>query len=73
MNKIALSQRKMLSPAEVELVYAVPRGSLANLRSAKRGPKYYKVGRRKILYKVADLEQWIQSSPVQTIDSIAQV
>ena len=57
------------TPAEVEQIFGIPRGSLANLRWAKRGPKYYKAGSRRVLYRLQDVREWIESSPVQTLDS----
>lgn len=41
--------------------------SLANLRSAGVGPKYYRRGRR-IFYKVSDVRDWLTQNPVVTID-----
>ena len=69
MNKNPLSERKMLSPAQVEVVFGIPRGSLANLRWAKRGPLYFKAGPRRVLYRVTDVRAWIEKHPVQTADS----
>jgi hypothetical protein len=39
------------------------------MRWAKKGPKYYRVGRR-VMYLVADVEDWIFKNPVLTSDSI---
>ena len=44
-------------------------GTLANLRLAKKGPKFYKVG-RKVVYRVDDLEAFLFARPVQTHDSV---
>ena len=73
MRKIALSEESMLSPVEVEQVFGIPRGSLANMRWAKRGPRYFKVGIRRVLYRLVDVKEWVESSPVQTIDSRPRV
>jgi hypothetical protein len=63
--------RKALSPADVEAEYGIPRGSQANLRWAKRGPKYYRrPGGRGIFYLRQDIEKWLLSQPVPTLDSI---
>jgi hypothetical protein len=64
-----MDKRKMVGPVEVENLFSVPTGTLANWRSAKRGPKYYKIN-RKVLYKLEDLEDFFTSTPVLTIDSI---
>jgi len=44
-------------------------GVLANWRSQKKGPKYYKIG-SKIIYKPSDIESFMFSVPVLTVDSI---
>ena len=64
-------EKRMLGPAEVEERYPISKGTLANWRSAKRGPKYYKVG-RKALYDVNDLEDFFLHNPVETIDSLKE-
>jgi hypothetical protein len=53
----------------VMLFPCLNKGTLANLRSQKKGPKYFKVGKR-IVYRVADIERWLYQNPVLTIDSI---
>ncbi len=63
-------RKKALTPIDVETIYGIPRGSLANMRWAKTGPKYYKVGSRRVMYLVNDVEEWITRSPIQTKDSI---
>lgn len=64
-------QKKMLSPAEVSLVYSISVGSLGNWRSVKRGPKFYKIG-SKVLYKSEDLESFFTANPVLTVDSLPE-
>ena len=63
-------KKRALSPNEVEAIYGIPRGSLANMRWAKTGPRYYKVGKKRVMYLVNDVEEWITRSPVQTKDTI---
>ena len=60
--------KRMIGPREVESLYSIPVGSLANLRSLRKGPKFYKVN-RKVLYKLEDLEEFFTSNPVLTTDS----
>ena len=43
-------------------------GSLANLRSQKRGPRYYKRGKR-VLYDAKDFIAWLKENPVMTLDT----
>ena len=40
---------------------------LANLRSQKRGPKFYKRDRR-VYYRIDDVLLWVSENPVLTID-----
>ena len=63
------SEKKVYQPPDVQAAYGVPTGTLANLRSKRRGPRFYRVG-RKIYYMQEDLERWIRSNPVETIDSV---
>jgi len=56
--------RKTLTP-----LYGLDVRTLANYRYQKRGPQYFKCG-RKVLYRVEHIEEWILRNPVLTIDSI---
>ena len=58
------------TPQQVAANYGVSVGTLANWRSAKKGPKFYKVGNGKILYRTADVEGFLFSCPVLTQDSM---
>jgi hypothetical protein len=44
-------------------------GSLANMRSQGRGPRFFKVG-RKVVYRPEDIEAFLFSTPVLTSDSV---
>lgn len=44
-------------------------GGLANMRSKKIGPKFFKVG-RKVVYRPEDIEAFLFRAPVLTRDSI---
>jgi Iap family predicted aminopeptidase len=68
-------KKRTLTPQQVEEVYGIPAGTLANLRCQGRGAKYHTLGnrpgkRRRILYFIEDIEFWIRKNPIQTIDSI---
>ena len=63
-----MENKRAVSPAEVESMYGISRGTLANFRYRKVGPKYYKVGTRKVLYLVDDVENWCRRNPVLTAD-----
>ena len=43
------------------------RGSLANWRSARRGPKFHKLN-RKIFYKISDVRRFLENGEVKTLD-----
>lgn len=58
------SERWLRSKEAAEMIGIAP-GTLANLRSQKRGPRYYKQGRR-IVYRRSDVEKWMRLSPVET-------
>jgi len=64
--------RAALTPKEVTEQYpelTESEGVLANWRNRKIGPRYYKVG-RKVVYKPSDIEDFMFSRPVLTIDSV---
>ncbi len=52
----------------ISKTFGIAVGTLQNLRSQGRGPRYYRVG-RKILYKFEDVSAWVFSDPVMTKDS----
>jgi len=56
-----------VTPEEAAKMYGLSVGTLAHMRSRKRGPRYHKVG-KKVLYRVEDLERWLFGEPVMTID-----
>jgi len=73
--KKKLEEKRTLTPQQVEEIYGIPVGTLANMRCQKRGPKYFPLGdipgkRRRILYYIEDIETWIRKYPVLTIDSL---
>ena len=66
MNKSELVKRSA-TPQEINEIYGLDVGTLANLRSKRRGPKFFKVGRR-VYYFLADVEAWLRRCPVLTSD-----
>lgn len=71
-----LEKKRTLTPQQVEEMYGIPVGTLANMRCQKRGPRYFPLGdtrgkRCRILYFVEDIEAWIRQNPVLTVDSLA--
>ena len=68
MNRI----RTTLTPSDVVKIYpalTTSVGTLANWRSRKRGPKFYKLAQR-VVYRPEDIEAYLFRNPVLTIDSI---
>lgn len=61
---------QVLSPKDAVALYPVlgSVGGLANLRLAKRGPRFFKVG-RKVAYRTEDIEAYLFARPVLTSDS----
>ncbi len=59
---------RMLKPIEVEEMYKIKTGTLANWRNQGRGPSYIKYG-RKILYAIEDMEKFCSSNRILTVDS----
>jgi len=62
-------KRRTITPQQAAEIYGLNVGTLCNLRCNKRGPKYFRCG-RKVLYKIEDLEEWLLGNPVLTIDSL---
>lgn len=57
------------TPQEICEIYGLDVGTLANLRTQRRGPKFFKVGRR-VFYFLSDVEAWLRRNPVLTTDSV---
>ncbi len=68
MKTVQLAQ-KSATPEMISQVYSIPVGTLANLRSQRKGPRYFKRGRR-ITYFIEDVEAWLRAQPVHTKDSM---
>jgi len=58
-------QRKLkyISPAEAQEIFGISENTLANWRSAKRGPQFYKIGGL-VKYNAEEFEEWIQGHQV---------
>ena len=69
-----MHERKVgLTPLEVVQEYPnLTRsvGTLANWRHLSRGPRYYIVGKRRIIYRPEDIEGFLFSKPTLTQDSM---
>ena len=60
-----------LSGEEIEKLYGIDAGTLANYRSRKEGCRFYKVNKR-VFYRKTDFEQWFFGHPILTIDSMPE-
>lgn len=58
-----------LTPKHLETETGIKVGTLANMRSAKVGPRYVKV-RNRVLYRRQDIDSWLSAGLVETIDSM---
>lgn len=65
---IKVIEREMLTPRDVSIAYGIAEGTLANWRHQKIGPRFYRLGGRKIAYDRRDLDQWATREPVLTRD-----
>ena len=65
-------KKRAITPKELETIYGIPRGSLANMRWAKKGPRYYKAGPRRVCYLIQDVEEWLLRNPIQTMESVSK-
>lgn len=63
----ALRRKKLLTGDEVHRLYNLNNGTLRNLRSQGRGPKYIKDG-AKVLYRHNDIEEYIHARTCRTED-----
>jgi predicted DNA-binding transcriptional regulator AlpA len=60
---------KMISRREAAKMFGVSYGTLSNWLSQGKGPRAFKIGKKKVLYAIADLEEFFMRQPVQTFDS----
>jgi hypothetical protein len=60
-----------LSGEEIEMLYGIDAGTLANYRSRKEGCRFYKVKRR-VFYRKDEFEKWFFGNPILTIDSLRE-
>lgn len=62
------SAPETMNEAEAAEFLRMSANTLRNYRVEKRGPKYCKNGSR-VIYRRSDLESWLESQSVHTIDS----
>jgi len=68
-KRLLTGKEKALTPKDVQELYGVSVGHQANLRSKRRGPKFYKAG-GKVLYRPEDTDAYYFANPFLTVDSL---
>jgi hypothetical protein len=58
----------LATPAQVAEALHTTTASLAQMRYRGHGPKFVRVGRRRVLYRWADVEQYISDSAHSSTD-----
>ncbi|MFW9872341.1 MAG: helix-turn-helix transcriptional regulator [Candidatus Thorarchaeota archaeon] len=58
------------TPQEVEKVFGLDAGTLANWRMEGKGPKYRKIGPRKTIYIFSEVKEWLDYHMIRTSDSV---
>lgn len=64
-------EQKSGTRRDIAIRYGLSEGTLSNLAWLKRGPRFYKRGRRAI-YFFDDVEKWLKEEAVLTIDSVRE-
>ncbi len=59
------TNKRYLSPKDVEEIYNIPITTLEQWRSKKRGPIYHKLGKH-IRYTPLDVDKWVEARKIQT-------
>lgn len=62
-------KKKFLTTKEVSERTGIPCGTLHNLAYQRKGPPFYKVGRKRF-YEIETVDQFIKLNPVLTTESI---
>jgi excisionase family DNA binding protein len=55
----------LLSPKQASEVLGIPTGTLADWRSQRRGPPFYKIEGHLIRYSQAELDAWVAGQRVE--------
>lgn len=56
-------QKTWYDPAEAAAYLGFTVRGLENMRTMRRGPRFYRIGGRGVRYRVADLDAWVESGP----------
>jgi excisionase family DNA binding protein len=61
-----------MTPNEAADYLGLPQNTLAQYRSQKKGPPYFKIEGHLVRYSVEDLEEWLEQQRVKVTDSRKQ-
>lgn len=68
-QSIPWGAERIVSTSEATFLLGISRASLQRLRSNGGGPRFVKLGKRKVAYRMADLEEWLDSrAAISTAD-----
>lgn len=56
----------LLMPKQAAELLGLPKGTLAQWRSQRRGPPYIKLEGRLVRYRRSDLEEWLEHQTIET-------
>jgi hypothetical protein len=68
-GEVSMKTKVYASPDEVSAMFGLNARTLANQRCARVGIPYKKIG-RKVLYKISDVEKYLESQTVLTTDAV---
>ena len=57
-TNVKVLERQALTTPEVAATYGIAIGTLQNWRHKRIGPKFHRLGGKKVVYFVADLDEW---------------
>ena len=66
-HEAIMNEKRAASPREIADLFGLSVGTLSNMRGRNEGPAYHKAGKRKILYFLEDVEQWLRGKTPNTI------
>lgn len=65
-----MDNKNYLTTKQVAEMTGFAASTLNNLRYHGRGPRYLKVGNKRVLYDPADVDAWIRANVKETCDSL---
>lgn len=56
----------LLTPADVEAMTTLTQSTLVRMRRSGEGPRWLRLGRRRIAYRRTDVEAWLSEQAART-------